>query len=113
MIAMFLSPGSVESDKKLYEGQGTVQAILLLAAVFSVPVMLFAKPCIKKSKYKKVTRQYHQHVHLHAQSFSFMLLAESFSCISLSFSNYLSIHHVNMNDITICHDIVLLLLRCI
>jgi len=48
MIEMFLSPGSVASDKQLYSGQGIVQAILLVLAVFSVPVMLFAKPYAHK-----------------------------------------------------------------
>lgn len=45
MIHMFLNPGSI--DHALYESQAVVQVILLLAALFSVPVMLFGKPCYK------------------------------------------------------------------
>lgn len=52
MIGMFLSPGSVDSDKVLYEGQAAVQAVLLLAALFSVPFMLFPIPCISRWRHK-------------------------------------------------------------
>jgi V-type H+-transporting ATPase subunit a len=48
MITMFLSPGSVAKDKELYAGQGAVQAILVLMAVFSIPFMLFGKPCMER-----------------------------------------------------------------
>jgi len=44
MIKMFLSPGTVPNP--LYEGQAGVQVFLILLAVASVPVMLFAKPLI-------------------------------------------------------------------
>jgi len=48
MISMFLSPGSVDPDKQLYEGQAGFQAFLLLAAFFSVPAMLLGKPYLGK-----------------------------------------------------------------
>lgn len=50
MIDMFLSPGTVDESKQLYEGQATVQAVLLLIAFVSVPWMLFGPPCVIKSR---------------------------------------------------------------
>lgn len=57
MIQMFLSPGSVTQENLLYEGQGAVQAILVLAAVFSVPFMLFPIPCITNFRNKAYLRR--------------------------------------------------------
>jgi len=51
MIAMFLSPGSVSSDKQLYPGQGVVQGILVLLAFLSIPAMLLVKPLIIRSRH--------------------------------------------------------------
>jgi len=51
MIAMFLSPGSVDSSTQLYPGQAVVQVILLIIALLSVPVMLFATPFISKKQH--------------------------------------------------------------
>lgn len=42
LIYMFLQPGTIEEE--LYNGQGTIQVILLLIAVVCVPTLLFAKP---------------------------------------------------------------------
>jgi V-type H+-transporting ATPase subunit a len=53
MIKMFLSPGSVSSDLKLYEGQGTVQAVLILLAVISMPWMLLSKPLYLRWRHKQ------------------------------------------------------------
>lgn len=53
MIAMFLSPGNVEEDKQLYEGQAGFQVFLLLCAFISVPIMLLAKPYKNKWKREK------------------------------------------------------------
>jgi len=53
MIALFLSPGSVSADKLLYEGQGAVQAAMILIAVISIPWMWFFKPCIHKRQHEK------------------------------------------------------------
>jgi len=64
MIEMFLSPGSVAKDKQLYDGQGGVQAILVLAAVVSIPVMLFGKPCMERRQ----ARQRHAAKHVQHHS---------------------------------------------
>jgi len=53
LINMFLSPGSVASDELLYKGQATMQVILLLIAVVSIPVLLFGKPLAQKVANKK------------------------------------------------------------
>jgi len=54
MIGMFLSPGTVSSDKQLYPGQGTVQGILVLLAFISIPAMLIIKPCIIRHRHKQL-----------------------------------------------------------
>jgi len=61
MIAMFLSPGRVDADKKLYDGQATVQVILLVVALLSVPMMLFPGPIFTKFKIEKAM-QAHGHI---------------------------------------------------
>jgi len=52
LINMFLSPGNVDEDEKLYNGQGTVQLILLLLALVCVPWLLLVRPFALKSKHK-------------------------------------------------------------
>ena len=59
MISMFLSPGSVDPAKQLYAGQAGFQTFLLLCAVFSVPVLLFAKPYAHKRMHAKKALAYH------------------------------------------------------
>ena len=54
MINMFLHPGSQLGDGQLlYNGQVLVQAVLVLAALGSVPFMLCGKPCVHRSRAKK------------------------------------------------------------
>ena len=52
MIAMFLSPGTIDADKQLYSGQAGFQSFLLFCALCSVPVMLLGKPYANKYKHK-------------------------------------------------------------
>ena len=56
MIAMFLSPGHVDSDKQLYAGQATVQALLLLVALGSVPIMLLGVPLVERAEHARQAR---------------------------------------------------------
>jgi len=54
LIGMFLHFGSeIKEADLLYSGQGTVQIILVLVAVVSVPWMLLIRPFVLKSRYKK------------------------------------------------------------
>lgn len=56
MIAMFLNPGSVDRDKRLYNGQANTQLFLLILALLSVPVMLLGHPLVARHQHKKVRR---------------------------------------------------------
>ncbi|KAF9581888.1 H(+)-transporting V0 sector ATPase subunit a [Lunasporangiospora selenospora] len=61
MIYMFLSPGSVKENEKLYSGQGFVQGLLVFVAVICIPWMLFLKPYYLKHEHNKVRGLgYHQ-----------------------------------------------------
>eukprot|EP00210_Caulerpa_lentillifera_P002794 g2669.t1 len=55
LIDMFLKPGTIDKEKDgdLYDGQATIQVLLVLAALFAVPWMLFPKPFILRSRHKK------------------------------------------------------------
>jgi V-type H+-transporting ATPase subunit a len=44
MMNMVLKPGQVAPKEMLFAGQDTLQAVLVLIAVISVPIMLFGKP---------------------------------------------------------------------
>ena len=72
MIAMFLAPGQVDADKQLYPGQAVVQAVLLLAALVSVPVMLLGQPLIARAQHNKLWPNQHKaletkHDHHHSK----------------------------------------------
>lgn len=57
LIAMFLSPGTVEPSEQLYAGQGFVQTVLVLLAVICVPWMLITKPYFQYKEMKKIKEQ--------------------------------------------------------
>lgn len=57
LIYMFLSPGSIQDDARIYSGQALVQAALLLVAVISVPVMLCGKPYMLYREHKQHKEQ--------------------------------------------------------
>jgi V-type H+-transporting ATPase subunit a len=52
MMNMVLKPGQVDPKFQMYEGQGTLQAVFVLVALISVPIMLFGKPCILSMRKK-------------------------------------------------------------
>ena len=54
LIAMFLSPGTIEEGTQLYRGQGFVQTVLLLIAGVCVPWMLCVKPYLLWKETKRV-----------------------------------------------------------
>jgi len=53
LINMFLSIGKVEESELLYKGQATIQTILLIIAVISIPVLLLGRPLLQKMANKK------------------------------------------------------------
>lgn len=53
LINIVLSPGAVEKDQLLYDGQAAVQAVLLLVAVLCLPAMFFPKPYILIKRMKR------------------------------------------------------------
>lgn len=55
MISMFLKPYTVDPENQLFSGQLYVQIALIIVALVSVPVMLFAKPYILKRQHKLKT----------------------------------------------------------
>lgn len=57
LIGMFLSPGTIAEDSRLYRGQGFVQALLLVIAAVCVPWMLCVKPYLLWKEMKSVQRE--------------------------------------------------------
>jgi len=57
LIAMFLSPGTVNADEQLYPGQGFVQVVLILLAVICIPWMLCIKPYFQWKEMRKIHDQ--------------------------------------------------------
>ncbi|KAJ3342562.1 H(+)-transporting V0 sector ATPase subunit a [Gonapodya sp. JEL0774] len=53
LIYMFLSPGAIKSDTRVYDGQGTIQVALLAIALICVPLMLLPKPFILRAQHNK------------------------------------------------------------
>ena len=57
LIGMFLEPGKVDPEKRLYAGQGGVQMVLLGVAGVCVPWLLVTKPYLAWREMHKTTRQ--------------------------------------------------------
>ena len=57
IIGMFLSPGTVEADTRLYPGQSVVQVVLLGLAGICVPWLLITKPYLMYKEMKKIHEQ--------------------------------------------------------
>ena len=57
LIGMFLSPGTIKDDSRLYRGQGVIQTSLLLIAAICVPWMLCVKPYLIWKETKQVQRE--------------------------------------------------------
>src|SRR5882762_8902807 len=57
LIAMFLSPGTLEEGTQLYAGQSVVQVVLLLLALICVPWMLCLKPYLQWKEMKAIQGQ--------------------------------------------------------
>src|SRR4051794_2468152 len=53
LIYMFLSPGALKSDTRIYSGQATIQVALLALALICVPWMLLPKPLILRAQNAK------------------------------------------------------------
>jgi hypothetical protein len=52
LIKMFMEPGSVPIENQLIGGQGPLQALLILIAFVSVPMLLFPKPFLLKREHE-------------------------------------------------------------
>jgi len=57
LIAMFLSPGSVDPHSQLYPGQSFVQVVLMLLAAICVPWMLCVKPYFQWKEMRAIQGQ--------------------------------------------------------
>ncbi|KIY48257.1 V0/A0 complex, 116-kDa subunit of ATPase [Fistulina hepatica ATCC 64428] len=57
LIGMFLKPGTIEPDTRLYAGQSFVQIVLLLLAAVCVPWMLIVKPYVLYKEMQKTRAQ--------------------------------------------------------
>ncbi|ORX78602.1 ATPase V0/A0 complex subunit [Anaeromyces robustus] len=53
LIFLFMSPGEINDKDLLFKGQGTVQLILLIIFIITIPWLLLAKPFVLRSRAKK------------------------------------------------------------
>ncbi|RDB24228.1 V-type proton ATPase subunit a [Hypsizygus marmoreus] len=57
LISMFLEPGTIKPELRLYPGQGLVQTVLLLLAGICVPWLLITKPYLAWKEMKRIQHQ--------------------------------------------------------
>ncbi|KAI0235382.1 H(+)-transporting V0 sector ATPase subunit a [Massospora cicadina] len=68
LIDMFLSPGTVLEQNKLFPGQAVLQLVLLLVALAAVPVMLLGKPMYLRHLHQQREAQAYSTLPIHTQS---------------------------------------------
>jgi vacuolar-type H+-ATPase subunit I/STV1 len=66
LIKMFMEPGSVPVENQLIGGQGALQALLILIAFVSVPMLLFPKPFLLKREHESKLAQRGSFQRVHA-----------------------------------------------
>ena len=57
LIGLFMSPGKIPDDAHLYQGQATVQLVLICLAFIAVPWMLVSKPLLLRRRHLRVRRR--------------------------------------------------------
>ncbi|KAJ1834829.1 H(+)-transporting V0 sector ATPase subunit a [Coemansia sp. RSA 2711] len=67
LIYMFLSPGSVSDDEKMFRGQAALQTFLLLLALVCVPWMLLVKPMILRREHQKIISEGYGRISSHVR----------------------------------------------
>ncbi|KAJ2162725.1 H(+)-transporting V0 sector ATPase subunit a [Coemansia sp. RSA 552] len=67
LIYMFLSPGSVAEEEKMFRGQAALQTLLLLVALVCVPWMLLVKPLILRSEHQKIISEGYGRISSHVR----------------------------------------------
>ncbi|KAJ2263099.1 H(+)-transporting V0 sector ATPase subunit a [Coemansia sp. RSA 376] len=67
LIYMFLSPGSVNENERMFRGQAVLQTFLLLIALVCVPWMLLVKPLILRREHRKIISEGYGRISTHVR----------------------------------------------